>query len=363
MDRSCPLDLEQLGWNDRLAAQFAALGRSDWRPARIVRWHGEASIVDGPSGELAARPSGKLRHETQQLGEMPALGDWVAIEPRVDEGTATIHLRLPRRSRFSRKVAGHRTDEQVVASNIDTALVMVGLDHDLSVRRIERYLTQIWNSGADAVIVLNKADLCDDVSQVVDEVEQASRGVPVAPISAATGEGVDALRPYLRVGQTVVAVGSSGVGKSTLINCLLGYDLQPTQAVRADDSHGRHTTTFGQLIPLPAGGVYIDTPGLREVQLWGDEADVDQTFADIVELAAQCRFTDCQHGSEPGCAVRAALDEGTLDAGRLDSYRRQQREMQRLAELQDSQTAANSKRRWKQIHKEIRRHYRDRDKM
>jgi ribosome biogenesis GTPase len=348
------LNLQQLGWNERFAAQFDAIRQPPWVPARIVRRQGETFTVDGDCGELAARLSGRVKHEADGLGDLPALGDWVAVEPQPDARSATIRARLSRATKFSRKLAGGRTEEQVIAANIDTALLVSGLDHDLNLGRIERYLTLVWNSGIDPVIVLNKVDLCGNPGQAVTAVKSVSRGVPVLTISALTGDGVDAVAAMARQGRTLVALGSSGVGKSTLVNTLLGREEQATRAVRVDDSHGRHTTTFGRLIALPGGGVYADTPGLREVQLWGDAHDVDSAFDDVAELAARCRFSDCRHEDEPGCAVRQAIQDGELSAKRYQNYLRLQREMKRLAERQSRREAANSKARWKRIAKQQR---------
>ncbi len=343
------MNLNQLGWNSRLAAQFEAMGLSQCIAARVVRAHGRLNVVMCEQGELTCEMTGRLRHEAEGTGDLPALGDWVAIEARPNENAGTIQARLPRFSKFSRKAAGERTDEQVIAANINTALLMTGLDNNFNLRRIERYLTLTWNSGADAVIVLNKADMCDDVDAYVAEVEQIARGAPVHAISAASGEGVPALDEYLFEGRTIVALGSSGVGKSTLVNALLGSERQVTNEVREHDSHGRHTTTYGELIPLPGGAIYVDTPGLREVQLWGDEDDLRDAFDDVSALAAECKFNDCTHRNEPGCAVRQAIRDGQLDSKRLVNFQRMQKELAHLSERQRGQAMREKNARNKQI--------------
>jgi ribosome biogenesis GTPase / thiamine phosphate phosphatase len=256
------------------------------------------------------------------------VGDWVALR---DE---TIHAVLPRRSAFLRKVAFHATEAQVLAANIDTVFVVTGLDGDFSVRRLERYLTLAWESGARPAVVLTKADLCDDPLALLLEAEQVAVGVPAHVVSNVTGEGLDELAPYLGPAKTVALLGSSGVGKSSLLNRLLDDEVQATKEL-AEDGTGRHTTTARQLFRLPGGALFVDTPGLREVQLWSADDGIHEAFADVDELAADCRFNDCAHKREPGCAVQAAIDEGRLPRERLQSYRALQRELKRLAIKQD----------------------------
>ncbi|NLV39691.1 MAG: ribosome small subunit-dependent GTPase A [Candidatus Hydrogenedentes bacterium] len=334
------------------------LGRG-WEPARVVCEHREAYVAAGASGDLWAELSGRFRHEHPARAEWPAVGDWVAVSPREEEDAATVHAVLPRRSRFSRTAAGDRTEEQVVAANVDVVFLVTSLDGDFNLRRLERYLTVAWDSGARPVVVLNKADLCGEVDARVAEAEAAAPGAPVAVLSAATGRGVDALRALLPPGATGALLGSSGVGKSSLVNALLGRERQAVRAVRADDSRGRHTTTQRELIPLPGGGLIMDTPGMRELQIWSDDDGLETAFADVEALAAQCRFADCTHENEPGCAVRAALEGGTLDGGRFRSYEKLRREI-RYQELRQEQSARQiEKTRWRGIAKEIRRIERD----
>jgi ribosome biogenesis GTPase len=253
-----------------------------------------------------------------------------------------IHGVLPRRTSISRKAAWLATEEQVLAANIDVVFLVAGLDGDLNLRRLERYLATVWNSGADPVVVLSKADLCDDVAGAVAAVEAIAAGVPIHVASGLTGEGVDGLRAYTTRNRTVALLGSSGVGKSTLINHLRGEDVQAVAAVRSD-GRGRHTTTTRELVRLPGGGLLLDTPGMRELQLWDVEEGFDTTFADIEELAGRCRFSDCGHNGEPGCAVEEALGNGTLDAQRYGSYRKLQRELHALAVRQDKRLQAEAR--------------------
>jgi ribosome biogenesis GTPase len=272
--------------------------------------------------------AGRLRHEASSGADLPAVGDWVALH---DE---TIHAVLPRRSAFQRKVAFHATEAQVLAANIDTVFVVTGLDEDFSARRLERYLTLAWESGATPAVVLTKADLCDDPLAMLLEAEQVAVGVQAHVVSNVTGEGLDELVTYLAPAKTVALLGSSGVGKSSLVNRLFDDEVQVTKEL-AEDGTGRHTTTARQLFRLPGGAMLVDTPGLREVQLWDADEGIQEAFSDVDELAADCRFNDCAHMREPGCAVQAAIDEGRLPRERLQSYRALQRELKRLAAKQD----------------------------
>jgi ribosome biogenesis GTPase len=306
-----------------------------------------------PEGELHAEPCGALLYGASCRADLPVVGDWVRIRP-IAAGEAIVYEVLPRRTKFSRRAAGNREQEQVIAANVDTALIVCGLDGDFNPRRIERYLTLVQESGATPVIVLSKADLCGDTAARRREAEAVARRAPVIAVSSISDSGVAALAPYLEPGKTVVLLGSSGAGKSTLVNRLLGTERQRTSPVRESDSRGRHTTTHHELIPLPGGVMLIDTPGLRELQLWANEDSLAEAFDDIADLAAQCRFRDCAHSGEIGCAVLEAIASGALDASRLESYRKLRREIRRHEMLADKPAAFAEKQRWKSIHKAIR---------
>jgi ribosome biogenesis GTPase len=343
------MSLDGLGWDPFFEAHFAPFWGEGLMPARVAQEHRELYLTCGELGELPAKVSGKLRHGAGSKGEFPTVGDWVAIEPRPAEGAATIHALLPRRSAFSRKIAGATTEEHVVAANVDTALLVSGLDGDFNVRRIERYVTVAWDSGATPAIVLNKADICPEVEAWTKQVEEIALGVSVHPVSATEQQGLDALQQYLGRGRTVAMLGSSGVGKSSLINALLGAERLLTREVREDDSRGRHTTTWRELIFLPGGAMVIDTPGMRELQLWADEEALEGAFDDIAALGAQCRFRDCRHAGEPGCAIKGAIADGSLDADRYESYVRLQKELRHLARKQEHRARLAEKARWKKI--------------
>ena len=357
------MNLEDLGWQPFFSRALDDLAAPDLAPARVARQDRQRYLVFGEVGELVAEVSGKMREAAHTRVDFPAVGDWVAMAARPGEGAATIHAVLPRKSHFSRKVAGVTTEEQVVAANVDTVFLVSGLDHDFNLRRIERYVTLAWNSGATPVIVLNKADLCDDLDGRLVATEAVAMGIDILTVSAREDEGVDALRAYLGQGQTVAFLGSSGVGKSTLVNRLLGEDRMQTADVREDDSRGRHTTTFRELILVPGGGVMIDTPGMRELQLWADEESLHAAFADVEDLAAGCRFRDCAHDTEPGCAVREAVETGELDAGRFHSYLKLQRELARLVRRQTEAGRYEERQRDKafgKLYKEVQKHNRKR---
>jgi ribosome biogenesis GTPase len=314
--------------------------------------HRGGALVGTAEADVMAEPSGVLRRAAAKGGLYPAVGDWVVLPPRLPGvGPAPIERILPRRSSITRKVKGKVTQAQVIAANVDTVFVVAGLDGDFNPRRIERALVAVWDTGAQPVVVLTKADLREDADEVVRHVEALAAGVPVHAISAKKDLGLDALAPYRTRGATVALLGSSGVGKSTLVNRLLGWERQSTGDVRADDSRGRHTTTRRELVVLPEGGVLVDTPGLRELQLWEGDAALDAVFADVTAAAAGCRFRDCTHQEEPGCAVREAWKESGVSPERVESYRKLQKELAYLATRKDERALQERDRKWKVIHK------------
>jgi ribosome biogenesis GTPase len=345
---STSFDLQDLGWDSSWAEEFEPHAVDNLIPARVaVRHHGPCELLT-ELGPLGGIPSGRLTD-----AELPAVGDWTAVHPLAGERKAVIEAVLPRRSAFTRKEAWRRTAEQVVAANVDTVFLMSSLDADLNPRRLERYLVAAWESGAAPAIVLTKVDLAPDHAEALLAVEAVAFGVPVHTLSGVTGEGLDEVAPYLGRGRTVALLGSSGVGKSTLVNRLAGREVLPTRAVRAD-GRGRHTTTHRELVLLPGGGLLLDTPGMRELQLWAGEESLEGTFEDITALAAHCRFADCAHDREPGCAIKAAIAEGSLPAERWESYRKLQRELRALEIRRDKALQAEQRRRWRARQRSLR---------
>lgn len=354
------IELVELGWDERWAATFAPHVQEDLVPARVAIEFNHIFKVLTADGELQGQHSGRLLHNAIGRNELAAVGDWVGVRRSARERTGTIEVILPRRSKFSRKVAGELTEEQVVAANIDVVFLVMGLDLDYNPRRLERYLLLAYESGASPIILLSKADLVDDVERRVADVAAVASGTPVHAISAITRQGVETIEQYLGRGRTAALLGSSGVGKSTLINSLSGVDLLKTAAVREHDSRGRHTTRHRQLIVLPGRGLLIDTPGMRELQLWDVTTAATESFEDIEALAAECHFTDCRHRDEPRCAVKAAAVEGTIAADRLASYHKLQDELRELGAKREVRNQIEEKRRGKIAGKAMKQLFKDR---
>jgi ribosome biogenesis GTPase / thiamine phosphate phosphatase len=350
------MTLPELGWSQREQALFEPHRAEGLLPGRVAVAYGPTFRVYLDGQETLADVPGRMRHEARSRRDLPAVGDWVAVRRQSSHERPTIQHILPRTSLFSRKVAGEVTSEQILAANVDVAFLVAGLDRDFNLRRLERYLAMTWESGAQPVIVLNKSDLADDLDARLGEAAAiAGGGVPVHAISSTLGRGLEELSPHLKPGTTIALLGSSGVGKSTLINRLLGHERQATREVRAKDSRGRHTTSYRELVPLPAGALLIDTPGMRELQLWSADEGVQETFDDIARLSADCYFRDCRHETEPRCAVKDAVDAGRLAPDRLDSFRKIQSELRYLATRQDALAQQARKKEDRAIHRAIRR--------
>jgi len=350
--------LRSYGWGPYFAGRLVALGHPTLQPGRVVRAHRGFLKLQTADGAVEANLSGRSYHLASDVAHLPVVGDWVAYR-RPAGGPAVVQEILPRRTQLSRKSAGARAVEQVVAANVDLVLLVMGLDGDYNLRRLERLLAMAEESGARSAVVLNKADLCSDLPPRFEAARALCPGSPIVALSALDGT-LEELELLLARGETVAFVGSSGVGKSTLINRLMGDDERPTRPVRAGDSRGRHTTTHRELFRLPGGCLVIDNPGVREIQLWGADGSLPKVFDDIERLASGCRFAGCGHDTEPGCAVRRAIEDGKLDGARLESRRRLERETIALQARKDVRARREHDKRMGKLYKSIQREKRDR---
>lgn len=342
--------LREWGWDEHFAAAFANVPLADAQPARVIETQRESLRVVTEEGERTAHLAGRLLQNEPH--DLPAVGDWVAVHVLAD--AVIVQHVLERKGALARKLSGRATRPQVLAANVDVAFLVTSCNEDFSPRRLERYLTMAWEGGAQPVVVLNKADLTEEPQTFVAAVQAVALGVSVHAVSALRDGSLPALAEHLRPGRTVVLLGSSGVGKSTLVNHLMGQDVQAVREIRGADAKGRHTTTSRQLFRLPGGALVLDTPGLRELALWFSGSGLEQVFKDIEAVAEDCRFSDCTHRTEPGCAVQQAVREGTLPSDRLESYLRLRKELDYLERRADPQESANAKRRWRAIHKNVR---------
>lgn len=353
------MNLEQLGWNSFFSESFqnCPFNLPDFTVGRIAVEYANRYDILYSNGECSAELSGKLRFDAEfDAAELPSVGDWVVMQLFDGNERAIIHYVLPRKSKFSRKVAGKKIDEQIVAANIDLVFIVMGADGNFNIRRMERYLATAFNSGAKPVIVLNKTDLSPNKEHQIEQIRLSAATADVIPMSAVSDQSIENLTRLILPGLTCVFLGSSGVGKSSIINRITGFEKQSIGEVSDHNTKGKHTTTKRELIVLENGGIVIDTPGMRELQLWEDDEGLDSAFGDIVNLETLCRFSDCKHGNEPGCAVQEALSNESLDSKRYESYLKLKREIAYIERKNDKGAASTEKEKWKKIHKSLKNH-------
>lgn len=347
-------NFENIGMTAELNSYFNEQYYDGLKLGRVALEHKHSYRVWLEDGEYLCTLAGKLTFDAISREDLPAVGDWVAVQTSPGEMRGMIKGILPRKSKFSRKAAGQVTEEQIVAANVDTVFIVNSLNDDLNLRRIERYLLLAWESGSNPVIILSKADLVTDLKAKMHQVSSVAIGVPVIAVSVLEGTGTEEILPYLAPGKTVALIGSSGVGKSSLVNYFTGFEKQLVQEIRESDDKGKHTTTHREMVLLPGGAILIDTPGMREIQLWSSEEGIIESFADIEQYADECKFRDCSHKNEPGCAVWLAISDGLLDENRLVSYKKLQKELAYIDRKLDKKAQAEEKKHWKNINKEIR---------